>query len=168
MFDIKKTILQKDFQIGRPICKSAGQSEIGRLVSHFENWTDWQIGQPICKLATSADWTEYVHCTLELGINTPHSYSLCLLPQNLDINECTSRADNCHNNATCTNNKGGFKCQCKAGFSGNGLQCPGMLCWRFHIFSLHYGIPAVWSIRVTVLYFSLYCMAENISRPVSL
>ena len=40
-FNTKKTILQKYFQIGRPICKSAGQSVIGRLVSQF---ADWQIG----------------------------------------------------------------------------------------------------------------------------
>ena len=40
-------ILQKDFQIGRPICKSDGQSVIGRLVSHFANRPDWQIGRNI-------------------------------------------------------------------------------------------------------------------------
>ena len=47
MLDTKKTILQKDFQIGRPICKSAGQSVIGRLVSEFAYWPDWQIGRNI-------------------------------------------------------------------------------------------------------------------------
>ena len=31
-----------DFQIGHPICKLAGQSEIGRLVGQFANW---QIGR---------------------------------------------------------------------------------------------------------------------------
>ena len=45
MFDTKKTILQRDFQIGRPICKPAGQSVIGRLVSQFANCPDWQIGR---------------------------------------------------------------------------------------------------------------------------
>ena len=38
MFGTKKTILQNDFQIGRAICKSAGQ---------FANWPDWQIGRNI-------------------------------------------------------------------------------------------------------------------------
>ena len=47
VFNRTKTIhvLQKDFQIGRPICKSAGQSVIGRLVSQFANCPDWQIGR---------------------------------------------------------------------------------------------------------------------------
>ena len=47
VFNPSKTILQKGFQIGRPICKSAGQSVIGRLVSQFANWPDWQIGRNI-------------------------------------------------------------------------------------------------------------------------
>ena len=46
--DTWKTILQKYFQIGRPICKSAGQSVIGRLASQFANWPDWQIRRNIC------------------------------------------------------------------------------------------------------------------------
>ena len=36
VFDTKKTMLQKDIQIGHPICKSAGQSVVGRLV----DWTE--------------------------------------------------------------------------------------------------------------------------------
>ena len=37
------------FQIRRPICKSAGQSDIGRLVDQFANWPDWQIVRNISK-----------------------------------------------------------------------------------------------------------------------
>ena len=39
----------------------------------------------------------------------------------LDINECSSNP--CHDNATCTDNEGSFDCQCKDGFSGDGLSC---------------------------------------------
>ena len=42
-----------------------------------------------------------------------------------DINECEIATDNCHLNATCTNNDGGFTCTCDAGFSGNGVSCDG-------------------------------------------
>ena len=41
-------ILQKKFQIGHPICISAGQPVIGRLASRFANEPDWQIGRSIC------------------------------------------------------------------------------------------------------------------------
>ena len=37
------------FQIRRPICKSAGQSDSGRLVGQFANWPDWQIVRNISK-----------------------------------------------------------------------------------------------------------------------
>ena len=39
-----------------------------------------------------------------------------------DINECTEFFP-CHSNATCYNTVASFKCSCKKGFSGNGLQC---------------------------------------------
>ena len=42
-----------------------------------------------------------------------------------DINECSANAHNCADEATCVNSGGGFTCQCKAGFNGNGYQCSG-------------------------------------------
>ena len=41
----------------------------------------------------------------------------------MDINECEINTDNCHKNATCSNNVGSFKCVCDAGFHGNGTNC---------------------------------------------
>ncbi|XP_078351565.1 uncharacterized protein LOC144636272 isoform X1 [Oculina patagonica] len=41
----------------------------------------------------------------------------------LDIDECTKKTDNCSENAMCNNNKGGFSCSCKPGFSGDGINC---------------------------------------------
>ena len=68
-----------------------------------------------------------------------------LIPNNLDIDECTEYGDegsaedlalyamyeylqgtnNCSNDATCTNQPGAFSCLCNAGFVGNGVTCIG-------------------------------------------
>ena len=46
--------------------------------------------------------------------------------QRADVNECLG-GHNCHANAACTNNNGGFTCACKSGFEGDGNSCSGML-----------------------------------------
>ena len=44
----------------------------------------------------------------------------------LDINECDdTSANECQKNADCVNTIGGYKCDCKQGFKGNGLFCEG-------------------------------------------
>ena len=45
-----------------------------------------------------------------------------------DIDECAA-PDNggCHANAVCTNTVGSRICSCKAGYSGDGMSCTGML-----------------------------------------
>ena len=43
-----------------------------------------------------------------------------------DIDECSSNKDNCHDNAECTNTRGGFICKCNTGYSGDGVTCTGM------------------------------------------
>ena len=40
-----------------------------------------------------------------------------------DVNECYLGTDNCHPNANCINLKYGFKCTCKNGFQGDGVNC---------------------------------------------
>ncbi len=41
-----------------------------------------------------------------------------------DIDECLDRsAHHCHDDAICTNIKGGFSCSCPRGYSGNGIIC---------------------------------------------
>ena len=42
-----------------------------------------------------------------------------------DIDECQENTDNCHNNATCSNNEGSFDCQCIQGYTGDGTDCAG-------------------------------------------
>ena len=55
----------------------------------------------------------------------------------VDVDECNENEDNCHNNATCTNNEGSFVCKCKTGFSGDGVTCNGTytLSPKFVLFS---------------------------------
>ena len=45
----------------------------------------------------------------------------------VDIDECADGSDNCHPNATCTNEIGHFVCDCNPGFTGNGSHCEGRL-----------------------------------------
>ena len=44
-----------------------------------------------------------------------------------DENECLTRSHNCHDNATCANTPGSFDCVCSSGYSGDGIDCTGML-----------------------------------------
>ena len=48
-------------------------------------------------------------------------YNKCVLC--IDVDECSDNTDNCNINAICSNNHGSFNCQCKAGFSGDGISC---------------------------------------------
>ena len=41
----------------------------------------------------------------------------------LDVDECTTGADNCSPNADCTNLGGSFSCACKQGYTGDGTSC---------------------------------------------
>ena len=44
----------------------------------------------------------------------------------IDIDECVTRNGGCHSNASCTNNIGAPRtCECKSGFSGDGISCAG-------------------------------------------
>ena len=49
-------------------------------------------------------------------------------PFHTDIDECASDIDNdCHINSTCSNTIGSYDCTCEEGFSGNGIQCEGIV-----------------------------------------
>ena len=42
-----------------------------------------------------------------------------------DVNECNDGSHTCSLYATCTNEIGGFSCDCKGGFNANGSSCQG-------------------------------------------
>lgn len=68
----------------------------------------------------------HVRNIYKLGSNTFAYFS--------DINECLVRGHNCNLNAICENNIGSFSCHCKPGFSGNGIDCNGMISLFVFIF----------------------------------
>ena len=45
----------------------------------------------------------------------------------IDIDECTTELDNCHENAICSNTFGSFHCTCIPGFEGDGVNCTSKL-----------------------------------------
>ena len=40
-----------------------------------------------------------------------------------DIDECDTETHRCDENALCINEEGGYKCQCNAGYLGDGFNC---------------------------------------------
>jgi cysteine-rich repeat protein len=57
-------------------------------------------------------------CAVETGYQCSGAPSVCV-----DIDECVSGADDCSDNAACTNTPGSFTCACDPGFSGDGVTC---------------------------------------------
>ena len=45
----------------------------------------------------------------------------------IDVDECSSDSHSCHVNAVCSNTRGSHTCTCKAGYTGDGRSCNGML-----------------------------------------
>ena len=71
------------------------------------------------------------HKVTQLTLNNPHTYKKMFLLSMLslfilDIDECSDNSLNdCHVNATCSNNNGSYVCSCNNGWTGNGFSCSG-------------------------------------------
>lgn len=57
-------------------------------------------------------------CDCDAGYEYDAGLATCV-----DVNECTSGANNCSSDATCTNTAGGFTCTCNPGYAGSGQMC---------------------------------------------
>ena len=45
----------------------------------------------------------------------------------IDMDECSSNSHGCDVNAVCSNTHGSHTCTCKAGYTGDGKSCNGLL-----------------------------------------
>ena len=54
----------------------------------------------------------------------------------VDIDECVTGTHNCNENANCTNTNGSFTCQCKEGYTGDGVECEGMIYTQIMVLSV--------------------------------
>ena len=52
---------------------------------------------------------------------------VCVCVCVIDIDECSSKTDDCSQFATCTNTDGSYECTCLDGYQGNGRRCIGGL-----------------------------------------
>jgi len=57
-------------------------------------------------------------CEIEAGWSCDGESTTCE-----DINECSNGSAECHLNARCHNEDGGFQCECRGGFVGDGFDC---------------------------------------------
>ena len=48
-----------------------------------------------------------------------YGYVVC----STDLNECDRNTNDCHQHASCTNERGSYSCKCNQGLIGNGLKC---------------------------------------------
>jgi len=66
-------------------------------------------------------------CRSDQTYAVQYSYLINILTcdDDVDIDECSVKKDNCSTFATCTNVPGSFTCACLPGFTGDGFNCTG-------------------------------------------
>ena len=72
---------------------------------------------------TSTHYPSYVQSTSATdGCSYTDTLTDCFCCH-VDIDECETGNDNCHENAQCTNTEGSFICSCNPGYTGDGIEC---------------------------------------------
>lgn len=93
--------------------KASGSEHLSALRQHLVCWSvEWLTLKLLRWKGYSFRKLFYQSCSLECS---PFS----------DINECALNTRTCSPHANCLNTQGSFKCKCKQGYRGNGLQCSG-------------------------------------------
>ncbi len=63
----------------------------------------------------------YNHCILRISPSLSHFQLIA------DIDECQTQIHDCHQDfGVCSNTEGSYACECKPGFTGDGINCIGM------------------------------------------
>ena len=105
------------------ICADVNECETGRLVIniskfyyiyiYFNNSHTCDKESTVCENEVGS-----FLCLCRIGFEISEVFSTCD-----DIDECNEGLNDCHFNAECKNIPGGFNCECKEGFFGNGTFC---------------------------------------------
>ena len=66
-------------------------------------------------------------CKLTVSRFISETFLSISYPSCADIDECVTGTHNCNERANCTNTNGSFTCQCKEGYTGDGIECEGMI-----------------------------------------
>ena len=83
------------------------------------------MASPVMVILSKLPTIRLISKYIIMFISPQYILYLYFLP--LDVDECENERP-CDINAECTNEDGGFSCQCSEGFMGDGLNCDGKYC----------------------------------------
>ena len=117
------TEILKTFPIGVHDLHQLQNSSYGKLFNKYKeqnlfNNDHWTVVQRIETQESRSSFERLSHRVTRMYLK-PNFF----LPS--DIDECTTKTDNCDVNAACTNTVGSHVCACKFGSSGDGITCYG-------------------------------------------
>lgn len=80
----------------------------------------------------------------------------------IDIDECVNGASDCNQNAICRNTNGGYVCECKMGYVGNGKTCEGTCSIKQQ--KLLFQLPSQKRLQTTNVHFLFHSDEDECSR----
>ncbi|XP_071826805.1 uncharacterized protein [Apostichopus japonicus] len=101
---------------------------------------------------TDADCTNTT-CFCEDGYKPSSQFERCV-----DIDECLYQMDDCRSNEICTNTPGGFRCDCKPGYTKNGTfcqdvnECADLATFSCHQYAICLNTPGSYQCQCSELY----------------
>ncbi|XP_067001504.2 multiple epidermal growth factor-like domains protein 8 [Anabrus simplex] len=107
----------------------------------------YSASNPITGVCVQGDFNHARVDSCSVAINAAHdtdlgpsdaSWAYAECP---DVDECNLELDNCHEFAECTNTRGSFSCQCKRGYSGDGIHTCAKTCYHDCVHGWCVGAP---------------------------